>query len=95
MESIAIEVLFILFLILVNGALALSEIAVISARKARIQQWAEAGHSKARLALEISSAPGIEKMPDVVDADDVLHVDVSGLRVHLDLDEMRLAAHDI
>ncbi|HAM33371.1 MAG: hypothetical protein A2Z26_00045 [Deltaproteobacteria bacterium RBG_16_66_15] len=37
------EFLFLLLLILVNGLFAMSEIAVVSSRKTRVQQGAEAG----------------------------------------------------
>lgn len=57
MSIITIEILFIFFLTTVNGIFAMSEIAVISARKARLQQWAEGGNRNARLALGISNSP--------------------------------------
>ena len=43
MLSQSLDILVILVLILVNGALSMSEIAIISARKERLQQWAETG----------------------------------------------------
>ena len=50
--------LFLLFLlILLNGLLAMSEIAVVSARKARLQKLAEDGSPGARSALELSHEP--------------------------------------
>lgn len=57
MSIIVIEIIFIFLLTLFNGVFAMSEIAVVSARKARLQQWAEKGNKKARLALEISNSP--------------------------------------
>lgn len=57
MSLILYEVLFIFFLTIVNGVFAMSEIALVSARKARLQQWAESGNRNARLALETSNAP--------------------------------------
>lgn len=57
MSIITFEVLFILFLTIFNGVFAMSEIAIVSARKARLQQWAEKGNKKARLALDISNSP--------------------------------------
>ncbi|HSF29266.1 MAG TPA: hemolysin family protein [Candidatus Tectomicrobia bacterium] len=51
------ELLVILLLILTNGIFAMSEIAVVSARKTRLQQWAEEGDAKARTALELANAP--------------------------------------
>lgn len=53
-----LQALIILGLILVNGLLAMAEIAVVSARKARLQQRAEAGDERARLALELANDPG-------------------------------------
>lgn len=57
MSIIAIEIVIIVLLIAVNGVFAMSEIALVSARKARLQQWAESGNRKARLALDLSNAP--------------------------------------
>ena len=57
MSLIIVEILIIVFLTLCNGVFAMSEIAVVSARKARLQQWAEAGNKRARLALELSNSP--------------------------------------
>jgi putative hemolysin len=51
------EILIILLLILINGVLAMSEIAVVSARKVRLQQRAEEGESGAAAALELASHP--------------------------------------
>jgi putative hemolysin len=58
MNSVVVEILFVLILIIANGVFAMSEIAVVSARKARLQQWAEAGDTKARIALRLASDPG-------------------------------------
>lgn len=52
------EITFILLLILLNGLLAMSEIALVSSRKARLQQRINAGDEKARVALELASRPG-------------------------------------
>jgi putative hemolysin len=57
MNSIAIEILFILLLIIANGLFAMSEIAIVSARKLRLQQRAEEGDTGARTALDLASAP--------------------------------------
>lgn len=40
-----------------NGVFAMSEIAVVSARKARLQQWAEEGNANAQTALELANQP--------------------------------------
>ena len=55
--AVTLEFLFILLLILTNGVFAMSEIAIVSARKARLQQWADEGDTKARVALELANAP--------------------------------------
>jgi putative hemolysin len=57
MSSIALEVIIILLLILVNGLFAMSEIAVVSSRKARLQQAADEGDARAKTALELASHP--------------------------------------
>jgi putative hemolysin len=57
MKWVAFEIIFIIILLLLNGVFAMAEIAVVSARKARLQQRAEAGDQKARLALELANSP--------------------------------------
>ena len=57
MNTIAFELAVILVLLLANGLFAMSEIAVVSARKARLRQRAEAGNSAARAALELAENP--------------------------------------
>lgn len=42
----AIEIIIIILLIIANGIFAMSEIAVVSSRKARLQQMGEEGSSK-------------------------------------------------
>jgi putative hemolysin len=56
MDSIG-DVLLILFLILLNGLFSMSEAAVVSSRKARLQMLAEGGHHGARTALELANEP--------------------------------------
>ena len=51
------EILILFLLILVNGLFSMSEIAVISSRKARLQQNAEDGISGAKTALALSEKP--------------------------------------
>ena len=51
------DLFLLLLLILLNGLLAMSEIAVVSARKARLQKLAEDGSPGARSALELSHEP--------------------------------------
>lgn len=57
--SIWLEALIILFLILLNGLFALSEIAVVSARKARLQQRVNDGRRGAKTALQLAEHPNI------------------------------------
>lgn len=54
---ILFEVIFILLLVLANGLFAMSEMAVVSARKARLQQWANEGDARARAALKLANMP--------------------------------------
>jgi putative hemolysin len=57
MPSVTTELLLILLLLLVNGLLAMSEIAIVSARKTRLQQRADAGDAGAAAALELAQEP--------------------------------------
>ncbi|MEN9870162.1 MAG: hypothetical protein RLZZ171_1150 [Cyanobacteriota bacterium] len=57
MSSIATEIILILILIVANGIFSGSEIAVISARKVRLEQLANRGNRKARVALKLANAP--------------------------------------
>lgn len=57
MSFISLEILFIFVLIIVNGLLAMAEIAIVSSRKARLQRRAEDGDEKARAALELAKDP--------------------------------------
>lgn len=57
MSTILMEILVILLLTMLNGVLSMSEIAVVSARKTRLEQWAEAGNRRARFALDVANAP--------------------------------------
>lgn len=51
------EILFIFLLILLNGVFSMAEIALVSARKSRLESAAKKGSSKAKLALELSNSP--------------------------------------
>ncbi len=51
------ELLILLLLVLLNGVFAMSEMAVVSSRKARLQQWADDGRSGARTALALANSP--------------------------------------
>ena len=57
MSSISIEVLTILLLIFVNGIFVMSELAIVSARKVRLQSLANQGDKRARVALDLANAP--------------------------------------
>lgn len=57
MPSLLANLIIILLLILINGIFALSEIAVVSARRSRLQQRAEEGNRGSRIALELISEP--------------------------------------
>ena len=57
MSVIAFEILLIILLVFANGIFAMSEMAIVSARKARLQQLANAGDAKARAALELANSP--------------------------------------
>jgi putative hemolysin len=57
LNEIATEIVIVFLLVLVNGLFALSEIAVISARKARLQQRAEDGDKGAQTALALAGEP--------------------------------------
>jgi putative hemolysin len=57
MSSATLEVVFIIILLIANGLFAMSEAAIISARKARLQQRANDGDKEAQTALELANAP--------------------------------------
>ena len=58
MSAVILEIVIIFVLILINGFLAMSEISVVSARKARLQSRADEGDSRAARALELAENPG-------------------------------------
>jgi len=53
------DFVILLFLVLLNGLFVMSEIALVSARKARLESQAEKGDRKARQALDLSNNPEI------------------------------------
>jgi putative hemolysin len=57
MSGVGFELFIIAVLILANGLFAMTEIAVVSARKARLQQWANEGNSRAQDALDLANSP--------------------------------------
>ena len=57
MSNIAIEILAIFLLLIANGIFAMSEFAVVTARKSRLQELSDKGIARARAALELASNP--------------------------------------
>jgi putative hemolysin len=57
MTAIVMESFLIILLMLLNGVLAMAEMAVVSARKVRLQQRVEQGDAGARAALDLANAP--------------------------------------
>ena len=53
-----LELLFVVTLIVLNGLLAMSELAIVSSRRAQLKVRAERGDSGARMALRLSDDPG-------------------------------------
>src|SRR3990172_9208354 len=57
MKQVSLEIIIILLLILVNGFFALSEIALVAARKSKIRQLAKKGNKKAQIAQKLQEDP--------------------------------------
>ncbi len=57
MKSVLVEIAIVFVLLVVNGIFSMSELALISVRKARLQRRAEQGDTKARAALELAEQP--------------------------------------
>lgn len=57
MSGLTMDIALLLFLILLNGILAMSEIAVVSSRKARLQKLADDDSPGAQSALALNNAP--------------------------------------
>lgn len=57
MSSVFQEILIVFLLILANGVFAMSEMAIVSSRKARLQQLANQGNKKAKVALDLANSP--------------------------------------
>ena len=57
MTVIIIEIIGIFLLLMVNGVFAMTEIAVVSARKARLRRLADEGDDRARVALDLAHSP--------------------------------------
>lgn len=57
MNPVALELSIIVALLLANGLFSMTELAVVSARKARLRQLADGGDARARTALELAESP--------------------------------------
>ncbi|HAA02968.1 MAG TPA: hypothetical protein DCE18_06320 [Syntrophobacteraceae bacterium] len=57
MHIVALQIVFIFLLVIANAVFAMSEIAVVSARKVRLEQWAGDGDYRAGVALELANSP--------------------------------------
>ena len=57
MSGVALQITVIVLLTLINGLFAMSETALISSRKARLKQLAEAGDRGARAAMQLAESP--------------------------------------
>jgi len=57
MSGIASEILIIVLLLMLNGVFAMSELAIVTARKVRLEQRAEEGDAGARAALALAHDP--------------------------------------
>ena len=57
MTTFAIEIVIILLLLVVNGVFAMTEMAVVSARKGKLRLMAEQGNVGARAALALAESP--------------------------------------
>jgi putative hemolysin len=57
MSNVVFEIVVIILLIVANGLFAMSELAIVAARKSRLQDWAENGNARARSALELAQNP--------------------------------------
>src|SRR6186713_985793 len=53
------ELFILLLLIFINGLFVMSEIALVSARKSRLESMAEQGDEKARRALNLANSPEV------------------------------------
>jgi putative hemolysin len=57
LNELALEIIIILLLLVANGVFAMSEIAVVAARKVRLQQLADSGNKQAQAALKLAKSP--------------------------------------
>lgn len=57
MDLIYVEILIILILVILNGVFALSEIAIITSRRIKLQKMSHAGNKNAAIAIELAESP--------------------------------------
>ncbi len=57
MTDVGFELIAIILLVLANGALAMSEIALVTARRSKLRDWAQKGAATAKPALDLASQP--------------------------------------
>jgi putative hemolysin len=57
LNELALEIIIICLLLVANGVFAMSEIAVVAARKIRLQQSADSGNKQAKAALKLAKSP--------------------------------------
>ena len=57
MSNIFVQFIIIILLVVINGVFAMSEIAMVSVRKARLQRKARSGDKSAQTALELAESP--------------------------------------
>ncbi len=55
--KVALDIVLLFILFLLNGVFAMSELAIASSRKTRLQQWAEEGDDRAAVALRLAEHP--------------------------------------
>ena len=57
MSGVALQITVIVLLTVINGLFAMSETALVSSRKARLKQLADAGDRGARAAMQLADSP--------------------------------------
>ena len=55
--KVALDIILLFVLFLLNGVFAMSELAIASSRKTRLQQWADEGNVQAAAALRLAEHP--------------------------------------
>ena len=58
LEKMVLEISVVILLTLINGALAMSELAIVSARTARLKLMADKGSKGAAIAISLAQDPG-------------------------------------